>query len=73
MTWKVTVPLWRAGKGVPIDERIEQLEQFKALTGHYAVPFANEAEASDAAYLWSQALGFSVEAKRKTIIPDDNT
>jgi hypothetical protein len=73
MTWKVTVPLWRAGIGVPIDERIEQLEQFKALTGKYAVLFDDQDKANATAYLWSQALGFSVEAKRVPIIPDNNT
>lgn len=30
MKWTVTVPLWRAGKDVPIPERIEQLETFKS-------------------------------------------
>jgi hypothetical protein len=63
--WIVTVPLWRNGKGVPIDERLGQLEAFKELTGHYAAPFESEEKADSAAYLWSQALGFSVEAKRR--------
>jgi len=72
MTWVVTVPLWRAGKGVPIDERIEQLEIFKRMTGRYAVPFDSEEKASDAAFLWSQALGFSVVPKRRIAIPTDD-
>lgn len=71
MTWVVTVPLWRQGRGVPIAERIEQLERFKAMTGQYSVPFDTEADASAAAYQWSQVLGFSVEAKRKANIPDE--
>lgn len=70
MTWKVTVPLWRSGKPVPIPERIEQLESFKKLTGHYAVEFDSEKKANECAYSWSQALGFSVVAKRKLRFPD---
>lgn len=69
--WKVTVPLWRSGQPVPIPERIEQLERFKALTGKYACEFDSEEKASAAAYSWSQALGFSVEAKRKLVLPPD--
>ncbi|WP_331372867.1 hypothetical protein [Sinorhizobium chiapasense] len=34
--------------------------------------FDSEADANEAAYLWSQALGFSVEAKKRRTIPDDN-
>ena len=68
--WIVTVPLWRNGVGVPIPERIEQLEQFKKLTGEYAIRFYTVDEAADAAYLWSQALGFSVEAKFRPPIPE---
>lgn len=71
MNWVVTVPLWRAGKGVPIKERLEQLERLKAMTGHYAKLFATEAEAKETAYLWSQAFGSSVEAKFKPPIPTD--
>lgn len=71
MNWVVTVPLWRAGKCVPIKERLEQLERLKAMTGHYAKPFATEAEAKETAYLWSQALGFSVEAKFRPPLPTD--
>lgn len=71
MKWVVTVPLWRQGKGVPIAERIEQLERFKRLTGAYSMPFDTEEAAAEAAYLWSQVLGFSVEAKRRRNIPLD--
>ncbi|MEJ6847530.1 hypothetical protein V3589_15080 [Sinorhizobium fredii] len=70
--WVVTVPLWRQGKAVPIAERIEQLERFKAMTGHYAIRFEAEIKASDAAYLWSQALDFSVEAKFQPPIPTED-
>lgn len=69
--WKVTVPLWRAGKAVPIPERIEQLERFKAMTGHYAVEFDTEEKANQCAFTWSQALGFSLVAKRKLELPPD--
>ncbi|MDX0262911.1 hypothetical protein GOC60_17165 [Sinorhizobium meliloti] len=72
MKWVVTVPLWRGGKGVPIPERIEQLETFKQLTGHYAVEFDSEKKANECAFYWSQALGFSVETKRKISIPRDD-
>lgn len=71
MKWIVTVPLWRAGKGVPIPERIEQLETFKKLIGHYAVEFDGEEKANECAYLWTQVLGFSVEPKKKLTIPTD--
>lgn len=71
MNWKVTVPLWRAGQPVPIAERIEQLETFKKLTGSYAPEFATEEEANQCAFLWSQALGFSVKAKRKLNLQPD--
>jgi hypothetical protein len=67
--WKVTVPLWRSGQPVPIPERIEQLETFKKLVGSYAVDFEDQAAAEQAAFTWSQALGFSVEAKRKLSLP----
>lgn len=70
MTWTVTVPLFRAGKAIPIAERTKELERFKGLTGSYFKKFATETEASDAAYLWSQVLGFSVEAKKSINIPE---
>ncbi|RVG29512.1 hypothetical protein CN233_18750 [Sinorhizobium meliloti] len=72
MNWVVTVPLWRQGKGVPIAERIEQLEQFRALTGKTVQRFATEDEATSAAYLWSQVLGFSVEAKFRPPLPTED-
>lgn len=65
MTWIVTVPLWRAGKAVPIAERLEQLETFKAMTGDYYARFDTEEKANECAYEWSRALGFSVEAKNR--------
>lgn len=68
--WKVTVPLWRRGEPVPIPERLEQFERFKVLVGDYAVYFDSEEKAESAAFTWSQALGFSVEAKRARTLPE---
>ncbi|THK37627.1 hypothetical protein EHS39_13390 [Ensifer sp. MPMI2T] len=72
MNWIVTVPLWCAGKAVPIAERIEQLERFRWMTGNTVMRFKTEAEASEAAYRWSQALGFLVEAKYQPPIPTED-
>ncbi|MDX0230261.1 hypothetical protein GOC14_06830 [Sinorhizobium meliloti] len=69
--WIVTVPLWRNGVGVPIPERIEQLEAFKKMTGNYVIRFHTMEDAGNAAYLWSQVLGFSVEAKFRPPIPEE--
>ncbi|MCA1404679.1 hypothetical protein I6F26_10240 [Ensifer sp. IC3342] len=56
---------------MPIAERIEQLERFRSMTGNTVMRFKTETEASEAAYRWSQVLGFSVEAKRRQPLPED--